>query len=44
MSQDIILTMQKITKIVGAGTISRKILEDVYLSFFLWRQDWSGWY
>ncbi len=34
MSQDIILTMQKITKIVGAGTISRKILEDVYLSFF----------
>ncbi len=34
MSQDIILTMQKVTKIVGAGTISRKILEDVYLSFF----------
>lgn len=34
MSQDIILTMQKITKIVGAGTVSRKILEDIYLSFF----------
>lgn len=34
MSQDIILTMQKVTKIVGAGTVSRKILEDVYLSFF----------
>lgn len=34
MSQEIILTMQKVTKIVGAGTVSRKILDDVYLSFF----------
>lgn len=32
--QDIILTMQQITKTVGAGTNSRKILENVYLSFF----------
>ncbi|MGD0465515.1 MAG: energy-dependent translational throttle protein EttA [Gammaproteobacteria bacterium] len=29
-----ILTMQKVTKTVGAGTVSRKILEDIYLSFF----------
>jgi len=34
MKQDIILTMQKVTKIVGAGTVSRKILEDIHLSFF----------
>ena len=34
MSQEIILTMQKVTKVVGAGTVSRKILDDVYLSFF----------
>jgi ATP-binding cassette ChvD family protein len=34
IKQDIILTMQKVTKTVGAGTVSRKILEDIYLSFF----------
>ena len=34
MSKEIILTMQKITKMVGAGTVSRKLLSDVYLSFF----------
>ena len=34
IKQDIILTMQKITKTVGAGTVSRKLLEDIYLSFF----------
>lgn len=34
MSQEIILTMQKVTKVVGAGTISRKLLEEVNLSFF----------
>ena len=34
MSQEIILTMQKINKVVGAATVSRKLLEDVYLSFF----------
>lgn len=34
MGQEIILTMQKVNKVVGAGTASRKILEDVYLSFF----------
>ena len=34
MSQEIILTMQKVNKVVGAATVSRKLLEDVYLSFF----------
>lgn len=34
IKQDIILTMQQVTKTVGAGTNSRKILEDIYLSFF----------
>lgn len=34
VKQDIILTMQQVTKTVGAGTNSRKILENVYLSFF----------
>lgn len=34
MSQEIVLTMQKINKTVGATTVSRKLLEDVYLSFF----------
>ena len=34
IKQDIILTMQKVTKTVGAGTVSRKLLEDIYLSFF----------
>jgi ATP-binding cassette ChvD family protein len=34
VSQDIILTMQNVNKQVPAGTSNRKILEDVYLSFF----------
>lgn len=34
IKQDIILTMQQVTKTVGAGVNSRKILEDIYLSFF----------
>ena len=34
VKQDIILTMQQVTKTVGAGTNSRKILDNVYLSFF----------
>jgi energy-dependent translational throttle protein EttA len=34
IKQDIILTMQKVTKTVMAGTTNRKILEDIYLSFF----------
>ena len=34
IKQDIILTMQQVTKTFGAGTNSRKILEDIYLSFF----------
>ncbi len=34
IKQDIILTMQKVTKTVAAGTANKKILEDIYLSFF----------